>query len=102
MPASLIEIIQLPSGEIVVRRVDADADLEAVSDVKNDEPLAKIIFSPEARDFMGDATMEVARAMIQAGLDTVSDIMDEMNDEQEGADMDEDVRPQGFSERTLH
>jgi hypothetical protein len=94
VPASLIEIVQLPSGEIVVRRVSADGE-------HNDaEPLAKIIFSGEARDFMGDATMEVAKAMIQAGLDTVSDIMDEMDEA--GDAHEEDMRPQGFSERTLH
>jgi len=49
---------------------------------------------------MGDATMEVAKAMIQSGLDTVSDIMDEMEESSEA--QDDDVRPQGFSERTLH
>jgi hypothetical protein len=94
VPASLIEIVQLPSGEIVVRRVDVDGEHTDA------EPLAKIIFSPEARDFMGDATMEVAKAMIQSGLDTVSDIMDEMEESSEA--QDDDVRPQGFSERTLH
>jgi hypothetical protein len=94
--ASLIEIIQLPSGEIVVRRVDADSDDADV------EPLAKISFSNEARDFMGDAAMEVARAMIQAGLDTVSDIMDEIDQLAAQEEAEEDAHPQGFSERTLH
>lgn len=99
MPASLIEIVQLPSGEIVVRRVDIDGER------KDDEPLAKITFSAEAREFMGDAAMEVARAMIQAGLDTVSEIMDEMNEDEADESLesnDEEARPQGFSERTLH
>ncbi|HSG61918.1 MAG TPA: hypothetical protein VLA24_10875 [Pseudomonadales bacterium] len=97
MPASLIEIVQLPSGEIVVRRVDTEGER---SDA---EPLAKIIFSADARDFMGDATMEVARAMIQAGLDTVSELMDEMDDTDDALDnSDDEARPQGLSERTLH
>lgn len=97
MPASLIEIVQLPSGEIVVRRVETEGERTDA------EPLAKISFSDEAREFMGDATMEVARAMIQAGLDTVSDIMDEMDEMEDAIDNgDDDTRPQGFSERTLH
>ena len=96
MSASLIEIVQLPSGEIVVRRVDVESDGGDV------DPLAKIIFSDEARDFMGDAAMEVARAMIQAGLDAVSDIMDEMDELAAQEEAEEDVHPQGFSERTLH
>ncbi len=97
MPASLIEIVQLPSGEIVVRRVDTEGERTDA------EPLAKINFSDDAREFMGDATMEVARAMIQAGLDTVSEIMDEINDMEDTVDNgDDDASPQGFSERTLH
>jgi len=94
MSASLIEIIQLPSGEIEVRRVDGRG-------AKGDEPVVKFTFSNEALEFMGDATMEIARVMVQAGLDAVSDIMDEMESLDEDSEGDVE-RPEGFSQRILH
>jgi hypothetical protein len=94
MPASLIEIIQLPSGEIEVRRVDSRG-------AKDGEPVVKLTFSEDAIEFMGDATMEIARVMVQAGLDAVSEIMDEMESLEDDAEHDVE-RPEGFSQRILH
>lgn len=95
MPASLIEIVQLPSGEIEVRRVSPRG-------TQSDEPIVKITFSDESKEFLGDAMMEVARVMVQAGLDAVSDIMDEMEELEDEQGDEDDHRPDGFSLRTLH
>jgi hypothetical protein len=55
--ASLLEIVDRGNGEIVVQRADDDS-----------EPLVTIRFSDEARAYMMDNGLEVAKAMIQAGM----------------------------------
>jgi hypothetical protein len=55
--ASLLEIVDRGDGEIVVQRADDDS-----------EPLVTICFSDEARAYMLDNELEVAKAMIQAGI----------------------------------
>ena len=57
MRASLLEIVDRGNGEIVVRRANDDS-----------EPLVTIQFSDEARAYMMDNGLEVAKAMIQAGM----------------------------------
>ena len=57
MSSSLLEIVELPDGEIVLQRAEEDG-----------EPLVEIRFSDEARVYLMDGTLEVARAMIQAGI----------------------------------
>jgi hypothetical protein len=55
--ASLLEIVDRGNGEIVVQHADDDS-----------EPLVTIRFSDEARAYMMDNGLEVAKAMIQAGM----------------------------------
>lgn len=57
MSASLLEIVDRGNGEIVLQRADDAA-----------EPLVTIRFSEEARIYMMDNGIEVAKAMIQAGI----------------------------------
>ncbi|MEZ5502602.1 MAG: hypothetical protein R3E50_08025 [Halioglobus sp.] len=57
MSASLLEIIDRGNGEIVLQRADDDS-----------EPLVTIHFSEEALIYMMDNGIEVAKVMIQAGL----------------------------------
>ncbi len=57
MSASLLEIVDRGDGEIVVKRAEDDS-----------EPLVTIRFSDEARAYMMDNGLEVAKAMIQAGM----------------------------------
>lgn len=57
MSASLLEIVDRGNGEIVLQRADDVA-----------EPLVTIRFSKEARIYMMDNGIEVAKAMIQAGI----------------------------------
>lgn len=71
--STLYEIVELENGDIALQRVD-DAG----------EPLVRIRFSEESLYFLNDARFEVAKAMIEAGLDAASDIQDQ----QEAVDAD--------------
>ncbi len=64
MSASLLEIVDLGDGEVVLRRADDDS-----------EPLVSIQFSEEARMFVLDNGLEVAKVMIQAGLQAAATIV---------------------------
>lgn len=66
MPASLMEIIDLGDGEIVLQRADDDS-----------EPLVRIRFSDESRVYLMDNGLEVARAMIQAGIQAAAMIAEQ-------------------------
>ena len=57
MSASLLEIVDLGNGEIVLQRADDDS-----------EPLVTIRFSDETTLYLMDNGLEVAKAMIQAGI----------------------------------
>ncbi len=70
MPASLLEIVDRGDGEIVVQRADDES-----------EPLLTIQFSDEARAYMMDNGLEVARVMIQAGIQAAAAISESGNDE---------------------
>ena len=83
MPASLLEIVDLGDGEIVLQREDGA-----------DEPLVTISFSEEARLYLMDQGLEVARAMIQAGIQAVSEITEQ--------GQAEDEMEEGDSARVLH
>lgn len=64
MPSSFLEIVQLASGEIVLQRADDD----------DAEPMVNIRFSGEALEHLDGAEMEVAKLMIQAGIQAVAHI----------------------------
>lgn len=66
MPASLLEIIDLGDGEIVLQRADDDS-----------EPLVRIRFSDESRVYLMDNGLEVAKAMIQAGIQAAAMIAEQ-------------------------
>ena len=83
MPASLLEIVDIGDGEIVLQREDGV-----------DEPLVTIRFSEEAQVYLMEQGLEVARAMIQAGIQAVSEISEQGQAED---DMDE-----GDGARVLH
>lgn len=66
MPASLLEIVDLGDGEIVLQRADDDS-----------EPLVTISFSDESRIYLMDNGLEVAKAMIQAGIQAAAAIVEQ-------------------------
>ena len=66
MPSSFLEIIQLANGEIVLQRADEEG-----------EPLVNIRFSEESRDYIGEAELDIAKVMIQAGMQAAAHISEE-------------------------
>lgn len=63
MSATLYEVVMLTNGDVVLKRVD-----------ETEEPLIRISFSEEARYLLNDMQLDVARAMIDAGIDAVEQI----------------------------
>ena len=68
MPSSLLEIVDLGDGEIVLQRTGDDA-----------EPLVTIQFSDETRIYLMDNGLEVAKAMIQAGIQAAAIIAEQQD-----------------------
>jgi len=69
--ASLMEIVDLGEGEIVLQRADDDTS-----------PLVTISFSDEARVYLMDNGLEVAKAMIQAGIEAAAAMAEDVEVEQ--------------------
>jgi hypothetical protein len=63
MSDPIIELIKLENGDIALRHSDAP-----------DEHLLTINFSEQIRNFLEFDQMEVARAMVEAGMDKYRDI----------------------------
>lgn len=61
--STLYEIVELPGGEIVLKRLSGDA-----------EPLVRIRFSDQARAYMDDASLLIAKAMVEAGIKAINDL----------------------------
>ena len=66
MSTSLLEIVDLGNGEIVLQRADDDS-----------EPLVTIRFSEESQLYLMDNGLEVAKAMIQAGIQAAAALSEE-------------------------
>lgn len=63
MDSTVLEIIELPDGEIVLKRVD-----------DNSQPLVKISFSEESVSMLDSMKLEIARVMIEAGMQAFAEI----------------------------
>lgn len=74
MSSSILEIVQLASGEIVLKRDDDDG-----------EPLVSIRFSEESIAYIGESDIDIAKVMIQAGMQAAAHISESMRD---GGDVD--------------
>ncbi len=60
---TLYEIVGLENGDIALCRADEEG-----------EPLVSIRFSKESLHWLNEAKFDVAKAMIEAGLDTLSEV----------------------------
>ena len=83
MSTSLLEIVDLGDGEVVLRRVEGDS-----------ESLVSIQFSDEANAYLMGNNLEIAKVMIQAGIEAAAQLAEVNNLEVETAEMSET--------RTLH
>ena len=86
MSSSLLEIVDLGDGEVVLQRADDDS-----------EPLVSIQFSEEASAYLMDNNLEVAKVMIQAGIQAAAKIAKMTGVEIESSDSSD--TPES---RTLH
>jgi hypothetical protein len=68
----LLEIVELDDGEIVLQRADDDS-----------APLVRIQFSEESQLYLMDQSLEVARAMIQAGIQAAASLSEQSEAEAE-------------------
>ncbi len=66
MASTFYEIIELSSGEIALQRVDG-----------NEEPLVRISLSDEVKSYLQDQYVDVAKAMINAGVRAFGQLQDE-------------------------
>ena len=73
MTTALLEIVDLGDGEVVLQR----AEEEGV------EPLVSIQFSAEASAYLMENNLEVAKAMIQAGIQAAARLAETSNVEVE-------------------
>jgi hypothetical protein len=84
---SLYEIVELSNGDVVLRRVDDESS----------EPLVRIQFSEESLNYLGESKFEVAKSMIEAGMDAANE---ETQDQEEFHDTPEDT--EHLEEYVLH
>ena len=89
MTTALLEIVDLGDGEIVLQR----AEEEGV------EPLVSIQFSAEASVYLMENNLEVAKAMIQAGIQAAARLA-EMSSVEVDAEAAESKKAAGG--RTVH
>ncbi len=83
MSTSLLEIVDLGDGEVVLQRVEGDS-----------EPLVSIQFSDEANAYLMGNNLEIAKVMIQAGIEAAAKLAEVNNVEVEATEMS--------GTRTLH
>ncbi len=88
---TLYEILELSTGEIVLKRMDEEETQEGEAiEADAADPLVSIKFSEEALFFLGSAKLEIAKAMIEAGLNHAGSL-DLLGDQDEQALLDEDM-----------
>ena len=86
MSTSLLEILDLGDGEVVLQRADDDS-----------EPLVSIQFSEEASAYLMENNLEVAKVMIQAGIQAAAKMA-----EMSGIEMESSESAEKAEQRTLH
>jgi len=67
--SNYLELTQLPDGTIVLRRAD-----------DHENPIVKIQFSGESKEFLNGQELSVAKEMIRAGIESVSGNVTDFDD----------------------
>lgn len=70
MSSSLFEIMELANGDIVLQRSEDESS-----------PLVSIRFSAESTAFLRNNKFDVARAMIEAGMEAAGDIAEQSRED---------------------
>lgn len=87
MTEAVLEIVELDTGEVVLRRTDSSAG--------SSEPFVTIKFSQEAKELVNGQTGHLARFMISVGLQMVAkmnadSLREDTADEEHSGDTDLD------------
>jgi hypothetical protein len=84
MSSFLYEIIELPNGDVALQHAD-----------ENSEPVVSIRFSAESLYFLKGAKFEIAKAMIEAGLEAAGEMAEyeETPSQEEDTLLDMDFDP---------
>lgn len=78
MAAAVLEIVELEDGNVALRRADGEG-----------EPLVCIRFSDEAVAYLRDAHVDIARAMINTGIQIVGRMTEELVRDDDDGDGEE-------------
>ena len=65
MPLAEFELVMLDSGEVALQRAEGD------------ETLVTIRFSPDVLDYLDGKHLDVAKSMMDAGIKTAFDVVEE-------------------------
>lgn len=85
MSTAFLEIVELENGDVVLQ-----------SEGGNDStPMVRISFSKQAKSYMQGRGMDIARVMIHAGLQAVSQVAEQTQDKHDESSQDD-------GERVLH
>ncbi|HUH38252.1 MAG TPA: hypothetical protein VL027_09945 [Spongiibacteraceae bacterium] len=82
--AAVLELVEVDDGEIVLRSLGDDS-----------EPLLTIRFSEQSREYLMGSCLDVARAMVQAGIQASAEISDV-------EEQDDDHTAAAARDHTLH
>lgn len=86
MTEAVLEIVELESGEVVLRRIDSSQG--------SSEPFVAIKFSSEAKDLVQGQTAQLARLMISVGLQMVAKMhKDALEKAMQEGDNTDDISP---------
>ncbi|UZE94833.1 hypothetical protein [Alkalimarinus alittae] len=77
MSSAFLEIIELPNGDFALQKADEDGDA-----------LVTITFSKDAKEFLKEHNVTVAKSMINAGIQTVGVISKQIAE----SDIEEEFR----------
>lgn len=77
MSVSLFEIVVLANGEVALQRANDER-----------EPLIRIAFSAEVQDFLEEAKIDVAKVMIDAGIELFEQLGSDLLQIEEGETLD--------------
>ena len=91
MVSAVFEIIETSEGEFILKRSG-----------ESGEGLVRISFSKEAANFLGNASVDIARSMIEAGLQEVEAIIDEQMEAEDSPDDSQEDAELDLSDRVLH
>jgi hypothetical protein len=75
--STFLEIVQLDDGEFALLRSD-----------DSQEPLVNIRFSEASQAYLNDASLDVAKVMIQAGIEAVAQMNEQQKMKLEEGDSD--------------